>query len=244
MENDRLVLLIYSEHSPEVTGLKSRLEKDFSVHHASSDQGLRSLSKEIKPDIVLYLISKNEDLKYTSVLEVSRKINSGIFVLTSSYVLQDELHYLSSGADHYLLLSTPYEALKLRLLRLGRRIQSARDNTSLPFTKLRATGRNNDNLNYESLKINLHEEVVYQEGEPLMLPRIHVKLLIAFLSLPDELITRQWLITNVWEGEEVSPRSIDAHISKLKKAIPSLHRDVVNIYGKGYIFKSNQRAAV
>ena len=244
MTEKPISLLIYSDLTPEMTELKSSLQKDFGVQQATSSQGLWSLANEIKPEVVVYYVSKNKDLAYSSALEVTRKLNAGLFVLTPSYLLQDELHYLGTGADNYLLASTPYQALKLRILRLGRRIQSLRESASLPFKVHQLGEGKNESITYNDLKINVHQELVYKNGEHLNLPSIQAKLLIAFLSLPDELITRQWLIANVWQGEEISPRSIDAQISKLKKVVPSLEKDLVNIYGKGYIFKSTQRAAV
>ena len=73
--------------------------------------------------------------------------------------------------------------------------------------------------------------------------KIHVtstqmKLLETFAQYANRLLSRDVLKQIVWSGEHLSARSIDAHISKLKRLLPLLENYLESIYGKGYLWRT------
>lgn len=93
-------------------------------------------------------------------------------------------------------------------------------------------------LGHAKLLPQTHE--IEESGLRYSLTPIQMRLLITFSSFPDKLLTRDWLRFKVWNGEPISQRSIDAHISKLKKLIPSLLEPLESVYGRGYVWNTKK----
>ena len=93
------------------------------------------------------------------------------------------------------------------------------------------------------LKIYENDYMVKRGDQIITTTPTQFKLLIAFANHPDQLLYRTWIKQEVWQNSDISPRSIDAQISKLKKLIPELEGSLMNIYGKGYILAESHKNA-
>lgn len=95
----------------------------------------------------------------------------------------------------------------------------------------------NAELNNSTHKLNF-------EGKSYSLTPHQSHILYALFQSPNELITREWMMEHIWRGEKISSRSIDAHVSKLKKAVGEFAGNIVSVYGKGYILsdKASKKA--
>lgn len=94
------------------------------------------------------------------------------------------------------------------------------------------------------LKIYENDYMVKRGDQILTTTPTQFKLLVAFTNHPDQLLSRAWIKEQVWSNSDISPRSIDAQISKLKKLLPELDGCLMNIYGKGYILAESQHKNV
>lgn len=88
------------------------------------------------------------------------------------------------------------------------------------------------------LQVQPHEHRVITHTQTVVITPVQMRLLIAFYSFPNRLMTRDWLRFKVWNGEMISLRSIDAQVSKLKKLLPEIDGHLESVYGKGYIWKT------
>ena len=102
--------------------------------------------------------------------------------------------------------------------------------------------RNNDDkiLSFDEIRLNPKDHIVTVSGKLINTTPTQFRLLQAFMSYPDHLLTRSWLKEIVWNHLKISTRSIDAQISKLKKLFPVLDSHLVSIYGKGYRLSSEK----
>lgn len=85
------------------------------------------------------------------------------------------------------------------------------------------------------------ENMVFQiipHGEKSSLTKIEAKLLKIFLENPGKCIKRQDISQYVWDGVKVSPRTIDSHVSRLRKRIEGSEAKIDGIYGDGYVLRS------
>ncbi len=71
-------------------------------------------------------------------------------------------------------------------------------------------------------------------AEKISLSHIEAKILKVLLGSREETITRDHLIQQAWEGAVVSRRTIDSHISRLRKKLKSIPLEIEGIYGGGY----------
>lgn len=72
------------------------------------------------------------------------------------------------------------------------------------------------------------------DGEPESLPLKEARLLKVLLQNPTKVWTRQELQDAVWDKLKVSPRTIDSHISRLRKKLQYTDINIESKYGGGY----------
>lgn len=163
--------------------------------------------------------------------------DTGLVFLCTEYNAALDRECFLSGADHFLLVHTPYELIEPRIKNLCMKIQKLRDRSSLghlPVSKKR---------DEESLRVSLDGKSVEYNGVVLNLSPIQHHLTVTFLAHADRLMSREDLIRLVWKNEKISSRSIDAQISKLKKDIPYFQKTLISLYGRGYLYRSSHAKA-
>ena len=87
-------------------------------------------------------------------------------------------------------------------------------------------------LSFNEICLDPKNHVITVSGRVIHTTPTQFRLLQAFMSYPDRLLTRSWLKETVWSHLKISSRSIDAHISKLKRLFPILDTYLISIYGK------------
>lgn len=144
-----------------------------------------------------------------------------ILILTASGDLQNKLLGFDLGVIDYVV--KPFEPLELK----------ARVLTRLNLTK------NSQVLREGPLEIDLLSHKAYEiddkEKQELDLTQIEFKILRSLLEKSGQLLTREQLLDQVWgESVYVDLRTVDAHVSRLRKKIQK-HREVIrSVHGQGY----------
>ena len=78
---------------------------------------------------------------------------------------------------------------------------------------------------------------ILPDGKFENLPFKEARLLKLFLSEPNTILSRKHLTSGVWDRLKVSPRTVDSHISRLRKKISSAGVSIESTYGGGYSMK-------
>ncbi len=193
------------------------------------------LAHEIKPDIIIVVAAK-ADMALVEKLSTLRKDlpEFGLVYMAPTYALQDEIFCYTHSVDHYLLAATPFASVLSRLQGLRARVLRLRKETSRPVTHLPQAQTPHVELEISGVVIRYHQNVAFVDGAAVQLAPIERRLLQLFLTHPDRAFPRADLKRLVWKDKKISSRSIDAHISKLKKSMPQLKDHLINIYGLGY----------
>jgi DNA-binding response OmpR family regulator len=162
---------------------------------------------------------KNQDLlKYIPVIFLTHKSS-----------LSDKIRGFKIGADDYVV--KPFEPLELSL-RIEARLRQAGLRTSED-----ATIKLGDlTLSIPFQKASLKEGGVEKD---LKLTPTEFRLLYYFIKNEGKILTRDQLLATVWNNDvQVLTRTIDKHISTLKKKLASLASSIQSIHGRGYRFYS------
>lgn len=248
MWDDKVKILLISYNNHFLSEASLELESHFDIQRAQSEQIAFFLIREADVKLVVVdvespLCSAAHSLRKSfgynialvgvgseskSNVEAAFKANCDIFISRKSSARQ---------------LALSCFALKKRLERTAQVEQRANPSRNESRAKIKLG----------DIEIFPKDYMVHYQGEVIRTTPTQFKLLLSFVSKTDELLTREWLQEHIWEDSNISHRSIDAHISKLKKLIPSLSCSLINIYGKGYMLNSvdmqkaaeedNQRAA-
>jgi two-component system OmpR family response regulator len=93
------------------------------------------------------------------------------------------------------------------------------------------------NLSIGSLVVNAERREVLHDGQDLGLNRRQFDILVYFLKHQDQIITRDQLLSHLDQENAIFDRTIDSHLSQLRKLLKSAHVDdvhIVSVYGVGY----------
>jgi two-component system alkaline phosphatase synthesis response regulator PhoP len=125
----------------------------------------------------------------------------------------------NAGADDYILKPCKPTVFQSRIRALLRRFR-LRPETTLPL---------------HGLVIDRERYMLRKGTQEILLPRKEFELIALLLSSPKKVFTRKEIYTEVWGGDmEISNRTIDVHIRKIRKKIGEEH--ITTIKGIGYRF--------
>lgn len=240
------IVLIEDDRPLAETTLQYLKQFGFEVRHAADGElGLKAVATQ-PPDLILL------DLMLPGVdgLEVCRRLRMQphsaqipILMLTARGEEVDRVAGLELGADDYMPKPYSLRELVARIRAILRRstspgnaqVVSVPSRTEPPSM---APTSSDEILEVGDLRINrLSRDVVWQE-QPIELTATEFELLWLLASRSGQVLTREQLLDQVRGREfEVFDRSIDVHISKLRKKLeknPKQPRLIRTIWGVGY----------
>ena len=207
--------------------------KDFDYHIESAFNGVEGLDKvkSFNPDLIIL------DLMMPGLdgLEVCREIRKDnqvpIIMLTARGEESDVVSGLEVGADDY--LTKPFS---LRELAARIKANLRRSSTTAPLTPPKDTP-----ITHGDLTIDPAKREVYKKKTLLTLTSTEFNLLWLLASQPGVVFSRDRLLEELRNRElELFDRSIDAHISNVRKKIedsPKSPRYIITVWGTGYKFQ-------
>ncbi len=234
MWTDKDILLIISHNNHFLSEAQNELSQHFEVQRANTEQVAFFLLREAP--IKLAIVDCDTPLgNISQTLRKSFGYNLGIMGCGQSAGSTMTAAF-KTGCDYYTQRSEPPQRMILSLYALKKRISRTEQIEQRKSPDRKET---RSKLKIGPVEIFPNDYLVQYLGENVRATPTQFKLLLAFFGKRDELLTRQWLQENIWENAEISQRSIDAHISKLKKLLPSLQESLINIYGKGYMLNAS-----
>lgn len=151
-----------------------------------------------------------------------------ILMLTAKAGEADKVVGLEMGADDYLAKPFSPREMIARVRAILRRSESA---ATADVPRVYQKGL---------LKIDFGTYEVYARGKPVKLTLKEFELLRFLVQNPNRVLSRDQLLDRVWGGETfVTPRTVDVHIRRLRKAIEkddSKPKWILTLRGVGYKF--------
>jgi len=94
-------------------------------------------------------------------------------------------------------------------------------------------------LRYRDVQLDCerHQCTVLPGDEPVSLPLKEAQLLKLFLERPGVCLSRAEIQGAIWEDVTVTPRTIDSHVSRLRKRLQDAEAQIESVYGGGYVLK-------
>ena len=165
-------------------------------------------------------------IEFCTELQTSHPMTP-IFFLTSHQDLSEKVLGFSAGADDY--ITKPFNTLELKA-----RIEAK-------FKKLDLLKKNSDKLAWQEIQINKasQEVTVLEDREytPVDLTALEFKLLMYFANRHNQVISRDDILNDIWgEDVHVYSRSVDTHVSKLRKKLGPVAHIIESVHGAGYKF--------
>jgi len=151
-----------------------------------------------------------------------------ILMLTAKAGEADRIVGLEMGADDY--LAKPFSPREM----------VARVRAILRRSEAKPAAEAADAYEKSSLKIDFSTYEVFVRGKPVKLTLKEFELLGFLVQNPNRVLNRDQLLDRVWGGETfVTPRTVDVHIRRLRKAVEKDDRKpkwILTVRGVGYKF--------
>ncbi len=150
-----------------------------------------------------------------------------VFFLTAHLNLSDKVMGFSAGADDY--ITKPFSPLELR----------ARIESRLRKNKLHSGQA--DFLKWKELHIkkSQQEVLIREKGiyKKIDLTSLEFKILLYLASRHGQVVERDQILNDIWGKDiHVYQRSVDTHVSKLRKKLGEASSVLESIHGSGYKF--------
>ena len=145
-----------------------------------------------------------------------------IIFLTAKNSADDEYKGLLKGADDYVVKPVAIENLLLRIKNI-----------------LNKKNQPSNILNSKSLSVNIENMTVYNDENKILLTKTEFNLLTIFIKSPGKVFKREEFLDKVWGSDTiVTDRTVDVHITKLRKKIEINERIIFTAHGSGYYFEN------
>ena len=136
------------------------------------------------------------------------------------------------GADDY--ISKPFRIAEVlaRVAAVLRRTaeQGTRSQEPRPIS--------NDSIVFEGIVVNKADMSLKVDGETVVMTRKEIELLCYLLTHRGQILSREHLLKNVWDSNGfVLERTVDVHITHLRKKLGQYGKRIVTKSGYGYLFE-------
>ena len=166
-----------------------------------------------------------------SGLELCKKMKSDpdvqnlpIIILTAKDDEVDKVVGFEIGADDYVTKPFSVRELILRIKAVLKRGENKKDIVEI-------------DRQFGDLKIDIDSHEVYVDGELVNLTALEFKLLIQLVDRRGRVQSREQLLADVWGySAEVTTRTVDTHIKRLREKLGTMGKYVQTIRGVGYKF--------
>jgi DNA-binding response OmpR family regulator len=207
------------------------------VECAASATEARASMAESKPGLILLDLGlpDTDGFHFCSELQTSENFRHiPVVFITGRSQVTDKIAAFSLGAEDYIV--KPFDALEVKA-RLGARLK-----------KLQNTQETRNHIVRGELEIDVAKQRVFCGAGSLRnavkLTRKEFLLLTHLARHEDTVISRQQLLDAVWGNEsEVFDRTVDTHISALRRKLGSQGASVESVAGMGYRFTTQKRKA-
>tara|TARA_B100000886_G_scaffold307659_1_gene240852 strand:+ start:9 stop:689 length:681 start_codon:yes stop_codon:yes gene_type:complete len=222
--------LFIVEDEPDLRDtLKYNFENEgFKVKAFSNGESFLDVLQKNKPNLVILDLM----LPGVSGLDVCRELRSndnyagiGVVMLTAKSEEVDRIVGFELGADDY--VTKPFSVREL-ILRVKVLLKKRTDNSA-----------NEQILKYGPISMNLeaHDVSVYEQS--IILTALEFKLLKHLLKRKGRVQTRDQLLGDVWGySSEVTTRTVDTHIKRLREKLGKPGELIQTIRGVGYRFNN------
>lgn len=220
-------ILVAEDSATVLEGLVLLLESEGYVVRAVAD-GVAALSayRQKRPDLLLLDVMMPKKSGYAVCEEIRQTDKeTPIIFLTAKDGDVDEFRGLSLGADDYVSKTASDAVLMKRIALAARRVPAEDDAGVFTFGRWRVEAQN----------ARLVSET---DGTAVELSLKEVEMLRLFHTHPDELLSRDYLLTKFWGRDYAGNESaLSVMMSRLREKLGASGSLITTVFGKGYRFQ-------
>ena len=197
--------------------------EDFTANQYARLHDMLQLVNEALTQMMVVISGRREDLSIDASKDIEHDINA-----LRDKLKAESLHDVNSHEYSYTLGSV-YSDIIADCERLGDYVMNV--------VEARLGKRY---LSFHGLQINLDRKTATIDGQPVSLTRTEFDLLALLLRHHGHVLSRQQIMDTVWTGAIVTDRTVNVHITRLRKKLGSYAENIVSRPGYGYVFEENE----
>ena len=191
--------------------------EDFTAKQYARLHDMQQLVNEALTQMMVVLNGRHNQL----TIDASQDIENDINVLRDSIKAETVIDINAHGSNYN--VGTLYTDIVANCEKLGDYVMNVVE-----------ARLGKQHLTFQGLQINLHHKRVSIDGTPVNLTRTEFELLCELLSVNGQIRSRQQLIDSVWNGTIVTDRTVDVHITRLRRKLGPYADHIANRPGFGY----------
>ena len=190
---------------------------------ANAEEALKMPLEEYHLLILDVMMPGMSGFKLAELIRRDKKLTTPIIFLTAKGTENDLLTGFNIGADDYMAKPFSIKELQARVQAvLMRSLQGGLD-----FEE--------SQIEIGTLLIDLDTKQVFVNGEPIDLTKKELEILILLARDPSKVFSREEILDRVWrEDVFVMERTIDVHITRIRKKLRGSGVKIINRSGFGY----------
>ncbi len=221
-------ILIVDDEKNIVESIKYNLDKEgFRTLVARDGAQALELARRELPDLILldWMLPEVDGLEVCRLLKQDTKTTHiPIVMLTVKSDETDKVLGLEMGADDYVTKPFSSRELVARIKAILRRMHAP-----VPA----------EIFQLEDLRVDWGKHLVFVKGKSVALTSKEFTLLKALIEAHGRVLSRERLLENVWGYErsvEIETRTVDLHVSQLRKKLKPLSNRLLTVKNAGYRF--------
>lgn len=225
---DRTKILVVDDEEDLCEILQFNLESEgYAVDIANSaEQALKILSEDHQLILLDVMMEGMSGFKMAEKIRRDLHITTPIIFLTAKDTENDMLTGFSIGGDDY--IAKPFSIKEV----------SARVKAVLKRTGLTGITASQE-ITIGDLIINTITKNVTFKGQPVLLTKKEFEILSMMAKSPNRIFSREDILGRVWEDDGyVLERTVDVHITRLRKKLGEFGKHIVNRSGYGYCLEA------
>jgi two-component system, OmpR family, phosphate regulon response regulator PhoB len=231
MEQKPLILIVDDEVELARTVAYGFEQEGFATRHAETGKAAIDAALEGPTPDLIVLDLMLPDLNGTEVCRELRRRDATravpIVFLTARDNEIDRVVAFELGADDYVSKPFSVRELTLRVRALLRRVRATRPSAS------------SAEQNFERLRVDAEAHQVWVDDTEVALTALEFRLLHTLLNRRGRVQTRSQLLEDVWGVHaDVTTRTVDTHVKRLREKLGDAGIYVETIRGVGYRFRS------
>ncbi|WP_159883594.1 response regulator transcription factor [Paenibacillus puerhi] len=209
-------------------------EEGYTVNRASDgQQGIRMFN-EHHPDVII-LDLMLPDTNGIDLCKQLRKVSSvPIMIVSAKNEVSERVNALMNGADDYLCKPFSMRELAARTTALLRRSALTHQTSAAPGTETVAEDK-------RDIVLDMEKRCIYIHKQPIETTYSEFEIMKNFWLYPGKVFSREELLNKIRGIDSfVTERSVDVHITNLRKKVesePKEPKHIKTVWGVGYKFE-------
>ena len=197
--------------------------EDFTQQQYTHLHEMMQLAGEALTQMMVVVSGRRDSLTIETSVEIERELNA-----LRDQLKADSIRDAADNHEYSYALGSIYSDIIAECERLGDYVMNV--------VEARLGKRV---LSFRGLQVNLGRKSVTVDGNSVSLTRTEFDLLQLLLSNRGQVLSRQLLMDRIWSDVVVTDRTIDVHITRLRKKLGPYASNIVCRQGFGYVFEES-----